>query len=229
MTEKNVLVASEFSEEAAEMIAALLAKGFSSEVILMLARAYGSETEYWVTSLELFIVDVIPAKKLEEPLKSLITKENLENVSLVLKEKGLIKEFGESFKVINYFCTNFPNDPSVICVNGHLGFPYGWILTNINPAILEKRVEGFNKAYDWCCNNGIPEGLNSAVRAYMYEVLTKRQYEEIISDIYGIPNKYCGYSLRSNPDILEDAKRELMPHVSYIVRILMIGIEKYQF
>lgn len=220
---------SELSEGAAEMIAALLAEKVSSEAILMLARGYGNNVEAWKGCLECCIIDTYPAKKLKEPLSSLITEENLTNVCQVLKAKGLIKEFNESFKLISYLFANYSDEIKTVHVSKDLGFPLGWILLNVDQVYMEKRAESFNRAYDWCCSEGISERYNAPARTYIYEALTPMQYGEIIADVYGNPNDYCGYSTRCCPGILEDAKLGLVSCVDEIVRILMMGVEKFQF
>ena len=222
----------EFSEGAVEMAGALIAAGLTGEELLMLPRACGDDVDAWKGFIKFRIETRAWIRDAFDGWE-LITKENLASVCQTLREKGLIKEFSESFKTVNYFLANFPKamnvihqstviDPNPDCKTlpdywFYKGTTKGWQWQN--QAIM------YNVLYDRRIK-GIPEYYNSAVRGFLEELLPNPQYTEIIDDIYGAPSKYCGFTTFRDSESLKAAKETVEPFVEDIVSILVMPLKK---
>ena len=229
MSDEIEFKAPEFSKGAVNMCGAIIASGLTSQDILLLARACGDDVVAWKKYI----------KECEKDYNGfndwkLVTKRNITSVCKTLKTKGLVKEFDESFFLLNYFLKNFQSEINVIHVNsaGETIQDY-WFhkATGISYHGADLAIP-YNNHYDRRVK-GIPEAYNASVRTFMAEVLPLSQCAEIISDVYGVPNSRGGslpwYNHGSfitwrNLDLLKEAKEGLAPYVNNLVTFLLMPL-----
>ena len=242
MSAKIEFEAPEFSEGARALANVFSECGISSNVILMLAREFKKDRDVWSGC-----ISVLGKGETEERLNlydDVFTAENVKDIYRGLLKKSLIGNFNKSFKMINYLMANFP-DAFKIYIQEKSDFPTSWIYHELHEVSLEGRAKRYNQRYEWCCNEGISEPFNAAARSFIYSALSleekdnfdfspERQndliclpgdmYAQIMTDIYGKNNKYCGYCVVYNEEILKLAKEALAKHAKDAVGILMLRI-----
>ena len=202
-----------FSEDATRLIKNLKRGGIYDSEILMVFRTYGPD----VKKMKEFLKEMTEAQRLVDfKEKSLVNSRVLENIWTVLKEKGIIKDFHDGLKEIDWFIKNIKNRGILYRENADSFFEYMY-KKSIRDKMTWRNIASslYSRIYvDW---DGVVGPIHDAVWAYMKSLLDERHFAEIANNIYG----------KGEPDqkVLDEAKKQLRPpHVNYLMYMMVMPL-----